>query len=188
MASAQWAWAEGLILKIVNVLAYLCLSWFNIFYIVSPRSVLGRTKQTYFTPSTSVFFIWYIINFLFLGTVIYQFTSRAKAVVIDTISWRFPLLVALNTTLVVFWANEEYSIAFYCSLLSAAGLWLIYLNVKEIVYPKSWRDDLFVHLPFSTWHAWSNVVVLLIAFQAFGVDATEQPAGTYTEFSVFIAL
>ena len=187
IASAQWA--EGLFLKVVNIVAYSLFSWFNIYFIVSPGSVSEYIKQTYFTPANSVFFVWPIIHFLLLGTVIYQFTSpRAKAVVIDDISWRFPLLAVFNTILVAFWVNEDYIFAFALSLLSTATAWHIYVTVEEITSPITWSDKLFVHLPFSVWRAGTNVVVLLTAFQAFGVDAVEHPAGAWTKVFVLLAL
>ena len=187
MASAQWE--EGLFLKVVNIVAYSLFSWFNIYFIVSPGSVSEYIKPTYFTPANSVFFVWPIIHFLLLGTVIYQFTSpRAKAVVIDDISWRFPLLAVFNTILVAFWVNEDYIFAFALSLLSTATAWHIYVTVEEITSPITWSDKLFVHLPFSVWRAGTNVVVLLTAFQAFGVDAVEHPAGAWTKVFVLLAL
>lgn len=187
MASAQWA--DGLFLKIVNVVAYFLSSWFNIYSIVSPQSSFGSVKQTYFTPASSVFFIWPIIHVLLFGTVIYQFTSpQAKAVVIDGISWRLPFLLFINTFLFISWDKRDFVTAFVLSPIATLVAWRIYLTVREIRSPGSWGDELFVHLPFSMWHAWTNVVVLLTAFQLLGVDATEHLAGAWTKIFVFIAL
>jgi len=49
-------------------------------------------------------------------------------------------------------------------------------------------DELFVHLPFSLWHGWTTVLVILSLFQAFGVDAHTHPAGVWTKIFVFLAL
>ena len=186
MASAQWA--ESLFLKIANVVAYFLFSWFNIDCIISPQSASRSTKQTYFTPDDSVFFVWPIIHLLLLGTVIYQFTPQAKVAVIEGISWWFPILATLNIILVASRANRYYTIAFAFSLLSLSVVWKLYGTVKEARFRKSWGDELFVRLPLSTWHGWSTVVVLLTAFEAFGVDATENPAGIWTWLFVFISL
>ena len=36
---------------------------------------------------------------------------------------------------------------------------------------ESWPDELFIHLPFSLYHGWTTVLVVLSAFEAFGVNA-----------------
>jgi hypothetical protein len=43
-----------------------------------------------------------------LGTIIYQFTPDGKKVIIDGISWRFPLLGLLNAVYVNLWASNYY--------------------------------------------------------------------------------
>jgi len=161
----------------------------NIYTVASPQAVYGNIKQTYFTPANWAFFAWSIIHLLLLGTVIYQFTSaHAKAVVIDGISWRFPLLAILNSVLVTVWANHHYVVAFILSLLVASSVSHIYYIVKKNHSPESTGDELFVHLPFSMWHGWATVLVVLTAFEAFGVDASKHHAGVWTKVFVFLAL
>jgi hypothetical protein len=188
MASAQWR--EGLPLKIVNVIVYFLFLGSNIYTVASPHSIYGNIKQTYFTPATWAFFAWSIIHFLLLGTVIYQFTSaHAKAVVIDGISWRFPLLAILNAFLVGVWSHHHYIAAFILALLVSSTVSHIYYVVKKNHSPESLGDELFVHLPFSMWHGWATVIVLLTAFEAFGVDASQHPhPGVWTKVFVFLAL
>jgi len=50
------------------------------------------------------------------------------------------------------------------------------------------NDELFVHLPFSLYHGWTTVLVILTAFAAFGVDATQKPPNAWTKVFVFLAL
>jgi hypothetical protein len=45
-----------------------------------------------------------------------------------------------------------------------------------------------VHLPFSLYHGWTTVLVVLCLFEAFGVNALKQPAGIWTKIFVFLAL
>jgi hypothetical protein len=47
---------------------------------------------------------------------------------------------------------------------------------------------LFIHLPFSLYHGWTTVLVILTAFEAFGVDAAIHHAGIWTKVFVFLAL
>ena len=188
MASSQWR--EGLLLKIVNVVVYLLFLGSNIYTVASPQSVYWNIKQTYFTPASWAFFAWTLIHFLLLGTVIYQFTSaHAKAVVIDGISWRFPLLAVLNAVFITVWANHHYIAAFILSLLVSSTVTHIYYVVKKNHSPESAGDELFVHLPFSLWHGWATVIVLLSAFDAFGLDAAKHHhPGVWTKVFVFLAL
>ena len=54
-----------------------------------------------------------VIHVLLLGTVIYQFFDNGKKVIIDGISWRFPLLGILNAIYVNLWATHHYIIGMY---------------------------------------------------------------------------
>jgi hypothetical protein len=48
-------------------------------------------------------------------------------------------------------------------------------------------NPVFVHLPFSLYHGWTTVLVVVTAFEAFGVNALEKPAGIATEVFAFLA-
>lgn len=54
-----------------------------------------------------------LIHVLLLGTVIYQFFPQGKKVVIDGISWRFPLLAILNAIYINVWATHHYIIGMH---------------------------------------------------------------------------
>ena len=54
-----------------------------------------------------------VIHVLLLGTVIYQFFDNGKKVIIDGISWRFPLLGILNAIYVNLWATHHYIVGMY---------------------------------------------------------------------------
>lgn len=49
-----------------------------------------------------------LIHILLLGTIIYQFFDDGKLVIVDGISWRFPLLGLLNAIYVNLWASQHY--------------------------------------------------------------------------------
>lgn len=51
-----------------------------------------------------------VIHLLLLGTIIYQFFPPGKQVIIDGISWRFPLVCLLNAIYVNLWATQHYII------------------------------------------------------------------------------
>jgi hypothetical protein len=45
-----------------------------------------------------------------------------------------------------------------------------------------------VHLPFSLYHGWTTVLVVLTGFEAFGVNALHHAPGVWTKVFVFLAL
>ena len=187
MTPAQWR--EGLFLKIVNVAAYLLFLGSSIYAAISPLDMYGNIKQTYFTPAIWAFFAWPIIHLFLLGTIIYQFTSAdAKALVVDGISWGFPLLTTSYAIFVVVWAHHEHALAFVFALFLCYISCNIDLTLKKEHLPKSMGDEFLVHLPFSMWYAWTVVVVFLTAFETFGVDAGKDRNGTWTNSLIFLVL
>lgn len=187
MASAHWK--EGLLLKTANVLACILLLGPSTFAFVSPRPIYDNIKQTYLTPAYWAFFIWPVIHFLISTTAIYQFTSaHAKIVVVDRISWRLPILAILNLIFVTIWAdpNHQHPIAtFFLSILICSALRDVISNLK---IPGRLGDDLFVFLPIFVWHGWSVVMIAMTAFEAFGLDATKESAGTGSDLLVLFAM
>jgi hypothetical protein len=64
----------------------------------------------------------------------------------------------------------------------------IYYVVKKFHAPSNLYDELLVHLPFSLYHGWTTVLVILTAFEAFGTDAGKHGPGVWTKVFVFLAL
>jgi hypothetical protein len=185
------SWRDGLWLKILNVLVYFLFLGSNISTIccVPNNDVYGHAKQTYITPSPWAFLIWSLIHLLLLGTIIYQFSAEGKKVIIDEISWRFALLAVLNAIYVNLWQRSNYVLAFVFALFVSSAVTHIYYIVKKSHTPSSGLDELFIHLPFSLYHGWTTILVILTAFEAFGVDASKHHhPGVWTKVFVFLAL
>ncbi|KZT18719.1 hypothetical protein NEOLEDRAFT_1125100 [Neolentinus lepideus HHB14362 ss-1] len=182
------SWKDGILLKLTNIIVYLLFLGSNIYTVAQPGGPYSAGKETYLTPAPWSFAIWSLIHLLLLGTVVYQFFPGGKAVVVDGIGWRFPLLAALNAVYVTLWADAHYVFAFILSLFVSSAVTHIYYIVKKYHEPASVADELFVHLPFSLYHGWTTVLVVLTAFQAFGVDALAHKAGVWTKIFVFLAL
>jgi len=179
---------DGLFLKIINVIVYFLFLGSNIYTVAGPTSIYYGGKITYITPAPWAFFIWSLIHLLLLGTIIYQFFEPGKKTIIDGISWRFPLLVVLNAVYVNLWASHHYIVAFIFSLLVSSTVTHVYYQVKKYHEPASIADEVFVHLPFSLYHGWTTVLVILTGFQAFGVNAATERAGVWTKVFVFLGL
>jgi hypothetical protein len=146
----------------VNVLAYLFFLGSNVYTVAGPSVPYSSGRETYITPAPWAFAIWSLIHLLLLGTVIYQFTSAGKAVIVDAIGWRFPLLAVLNIAYVNVWSAGylHYIPAFVLALLVSSTVTHIYYIVKKYHEPGSAADELFVHLPFSLWHGKQHVLIV----------------------------
>ncbi|KAF8261241.1 hypothetical protein EI94DRAFT_1746395, partial [Lactarius quietus] len=62
--------------------------------------------------------------------------------------------------------------AFIFALLVSAAVTHIYYVVKKSHSPANLADELFVHLPFSLYHGWTTILVVLTAFEAFAAIPT----------------
>jgi len=182
------AWQDGLLLKIVNVIAYVFFTGSNIYNVAGPKQVYGYGKETYFTPATWAFGIWTLIHLLLLGTIVYQFFDNGKKTIIDGVSWRFPLLIVLNAVYMNVWARGHYIVAFIFALLVSSTVSHIYYIVKKNHVGENIHDELWIHLPFSLWHGFTLVLVFVTGFEAFGVNALHHHAGIFTKVAVFLSL
>ncbi|PPQ98417.1 hypothetical protein CVT24_004096 [Panaeolus cyanescens] len=182
------SWKDGILLKIVNVIVYFVFLGSNIYTVASPSSIYYYGKETYITPAPWAFLIWTLIHALLLGTIIYQFFPSGKRTIIDGISWRFPLLAILNAIYVNLWASHHYIVAFVFALFVSSAVTHIYYIVKKHHSSETMGDELFIHLPFSLYHGWTTVLVVISAFDAFGVNRLHHGAGVWTKVFVFLAL
>ncbi|WWC65292.1 uncharacterized protein I303_107909 [Kwoniella dejecticola CBS 10117] len=179
---------DGLIIKLVNIVVYAVSLGSNVYSVAGPEDMYGSSKVTYITPSYYAFYVWSLIHLLLLGTIIFQFTSRGKSIIVDSISWRFALLGIFNSVYIFFWSRHWYILAFVLSLLVSATVSQIYYVVKRDHSDKeSLGEEAFVHLPFSLYHGWTIVLVVLSLFEAFGVNAHTHKAGIWTKIFVFLA-
>jgi len=215
---ANDSWKDGILLKIVNVVVYFLFLGSNIYTVAGPGGAYHYGKETYFTPAAYAFGIWCVrfpshvrfrfrvvlilivllyaatpasrslIHLLLLGAIVYQFFPQGKRVIIDGISWRFPLLAVLNAIYVNVWSRQHYIIAFIFALLVSSAVTHIYYIVRRYHASESLNDELWVHLPFSLYHGWTTVLVVLTAFEAFGVNAITHKAGIWTKVFVFLGL
>ncbi|KAF8265481.1 hypothetical protein EI94DRAFT_1804350 [Lactarius quietus] len=204
------SWKDDIALKITNVLVYLFFLSSNIattFFI--SELYFNNKNTTYITPAPWAFLIWSLIHLLLLGTIVYQFTPDGKKVIIDGISWSFPLLGLLSAIYVNLWASQIYlygatrryspfqvyqhearstSASIHICPLVSFVMTNIYYVVKKSHSPANLADELFVHLPFSLYHGWTSFLLVLTAFEAFGTEALKHPPGVWTKIFVFLAL
>jgi hypothetical protein len=185
---ADSSWQDGIFLKVVNVIVFFLFLGSNIYTVASPAGVYYHGKETYITPAPWAFLIWALIHLLLIGTMVYQFFPGGKAVIIDGISWRFPLLGVLTSIYVNLWAAHYFITALIFAVFVSSIVTHIYYIVKKHHSPQCLADELFIHLPFSLYHGWTTVLILLSLFEAFGVNSLHTGAGIWTKIFVFLAL
>jgi len=171
--SSTAEWRNNLPLKITNIVVFLFFFSTGLYSSLSPH---GRGKETYFTPAAWTFYVWSLIDLLLLGYVIFQFFDSSKDVV-HGVGWRFPLLGILNAIFLHVFVTRHYIVAFIFSIFVASTVSTIYYSLRAHHKPDGVLDAIFVHLPFSLWHAWSIVTVLISAFAAFthGIGNSHHP-------------
>jgi hypothetical protein len=182
-----YSWTDGILLKLANILVYFLFLGSNIYAVAGPSDIYWTGKETYVTPAPWAFLIWTVIHLLLLGTILYQFTENGHRAIVEGVSWRFPLLGVLNIVYVNLWQARNYIIALVFAFFVTTTVTHIYYIVKKYHEPSSVGDEIFVHLPFSLYHGWTTVLVILTAFQAFGVNAHDHHAGIWTKVFVFLA-
>jgi len=183
-------WKDGIFLKIVNIIVYFFFLGSNIYTVAGPGHAYEHGKPTYLTPAPWTFAIWSLIHLLLLGLLFFQFTNAGKKIVIDGISWRFALLGIVNAFYVNIWARGGkggFVIAFILSLVVSSIVSHIYYTVKKHHTGGGLAEEAFVHIPFGLYHGWTTVLVLITAFDAFGVNAYTHHAGPFTKAFVFLA-
>lgn len=105
------------------------------------------------------------MDLLLLGYIIFQFFDSSKDAV-NTIGYRFVLLGVLNSIYLHVVATGHHIVGFIFALLVAGAVSSVYYSLATSP-AHDLLNALFVHLPFSLWHAWSIVTVFISGFAAF---------------------
>ncbi len=115
----------------------------------------------YFTPAGYAFSIWGVIYLGLLGFVFYTGRGLCKKDVDDSliskIGWWFVLSCIANSFWLVFWLYEMPGIAALVMLVIFGSLAMIILNINAGRTKFSFKDYLFVVLPFSLYLGWISV-------------------------------
>jgi hypothetical protein len=184
-------WSDKLLLKVVNVLVYIFLFGSNIYTSLIPEyghhhHHYYTAKLTHITPAPYAFYVWTVINLGLLGFVILQFFDAGYELAVEHVGWRFAIVGILNAIYAHLYATNHFVAAFILSLFLASAVSHVYWSLRSHP-PKGAAQVLCVGLPFSFWHAWSIVLVIITAFAAFG-KPQDSHAGIWTKLLVAVAL
>ncbi|KIM44368.1 hypothetical protein M413DRAFT_8828 [Hebeloma cylindrosporum] len=168
------SWKDGISLKITNIIVYFAFLGSNIYSTHCPR--LERRPTLLLHPGLSS-----------SGTIIYQFFQGGKKIIIDGISWGFPLLGFFNATYVSLRPTNAYLALVFSFFVSVTATY-IYLTLIRFHKAETYIDKIFIHIPFSLYHGWTIVLASLAAFDAFGVNSITESAGIWTKVFVCLTL
>ncbi|WAQ92750.1 hypothetical protein PtA15_17A232 [Puccinia triticina] len=184
----NWDNNHALAIKILNVIVFIFFFGSNLYSSLGgPSTGYYSQKETYITPAPETFWIWTVINFLFLGFVVFQFFESGTKASIDVIGWRFAAIGVLQSIWIHLSAGHHYILAFIFSVIVASVVSHVYWDL--VASSLRTKTELFlVHLPFSLLHAYLVFLLVLSAFTAFGVDKADHKAGPITQALVIVAL
>ncbi|RIA85181.1 hypothetical protein C1645_741786 [Glomus cerebriforme] len=162
-----------LAIKVSNLLVYVFLLGANLYSGLGPDnddSPYRENHPTYISPAPFVFGVWGIIHFLLGGFVIYQWFGPQE-LILDGINWHFVGITLLNTLWLVLWQTDYLILAWITILITASQVSFVYRILKQNREGGANLNELiWIHAPFSLYHAWIFVIVVISTFAAFAPD------------------
>ncbi|KAG0225703.1 hypothetical protein BGW41_004578 [Actinomortierella wolfii] len=171
--------------KVLNIVVYFTLLSGNLY------SAFGGDKdhdspyfshhQSYITPASFVFFIWTLIHFLLGGMVIYQwFTDKVH----QAVGWHFILASVFNAIWLGLWTSDHNILALIALFFATGAVSYIYFRLKEQETAEGLRDVIFLHLPFSLYHAWIFVLLIINLFAVISPIREDGPSTFQTILAI----
>jgi hypothetical protein len=167
-----------LAIKVSNLLVYVFLLGANLYSGLGPDnddSPYNYKHPTYISPAPFVFGVWGLIHFLLGGFVIYQFFGSNQELILDGINWHFVGITLLNTLWLVLWQTDWLKLSWITILFTSAEVSFVYKVLKQYrgEGSASINELVWVHAPFSLYHAWIFVIAVISTFAAFASDKKE---------------
>jgi len=158
-----------LFLKLCNVIVYILFTGGNIFSTIASGKLgtLELHNPNYLTPAPWASLIWALIHLLLGGFVIFQFFESAHDHVVHGVGYQFVFAQLLHFFWLTFWNSGWYFFAWIEILFVASTISYIYYNLRNYYPAETTAQKLFIQAPFSLYHAWVVVVVVINTFAAF---------------------
>ncbi|KAF9360204.1 hypothetical protein BGX26_010204 [Mortierella sp. AD094] len=171
--------------KIANVVVYLTLLTGNLY------STFGGDKDqdspyhskqlSYITPAAFTFYVWSVIYFLLGGLIIYQWVNDKVHL---AVGWHFVFVSILNAIWLALWSSGHTFLAFVTLIFATGAVSYIYYRLKELHESESIVETILLHLPFSLYHAWIFVLLIINIFAVFSPVRNDGPS----TFQVILAV
>ncbi|KAG9306431.1 hypothetical protein G9A89_003541 [Geosiphon pyriformis] len=169
------------LLQIANVLSYVIylVVHFHAYFGLWPRDEEDYNPLTYITPAPFVFYTLSILtSILFGGLIIYQFFESAENTVVDGVKFHFIGITLFSSGALIAFSQGNTIIAFLFLLVLTLQVSYAYYNIRNEYPAENLADKIFIHAPFSVYHAWVIESLLISFFAAFIPDAVrgQEPA------------
>ncbi|KAG0380040.1 hypothetical protein BGX24_010454 [Mortierella sp. AD032] len=173
--------------KVSNILVYVTLLSGNLYSTFSgdknQDSPYDSEHKSYISPAHFTFYLWSLVHLLFGGMVVYQWFNDK---VHQTIGWHFVFVSILNAIWLALWSSGHTFLAFVTLIFATGAVSYIYYRLREDHSADNLFDTLFLDLPFSLYHSWIFVLLVINAFAVFS-PVNEEHDGPST-FQTILAI
>jgi len=182
---SAWIMIRNIVLRIVNVLAFLVLIVSDIRIGWPPN----LPPTTYISSGNYLRGIWMLFRYnLLLGYHTYQFFPGAKVLIIDTVGWKFPVLTFIGGVYGSARLTENWLLAFIsASLMFLWATFILFVINGRNSYPTGFNEVLWVYITLAVFHGCAIAMVFDNAFIAFGAGPRNEP-GVLMAVLVFLSL
>lgn len=174
-----------LLLRLSNTLVFIFFLGGNIYTAFGPKSPAHTLHLSYLTPAPYTFLVWSLIHLLLGGYIIYQWFDAATEIVKNGVGWHFVTASLLNALWLWLWTNDHTFWAWITLFFVSGAISFVYYRIKEnfLDLGTVW-DNVFVHLPFSLYHAWVFVLLILNTFATFSPVKEDGPSTLQVVFAI----
>ncbi|KAG9300191.1 hypothetical protein G9A89_002637 [Geosiphon pyriformis] len=159
-------------IKILNIFVFAL-------FILHHGKMLGVQTEwpsTIISPSPYIFYlIWFPLDFLLFGFIIYQFFAVASETVLNGIKLDFVFLISLTSQALVFRDSYGYFFGVALSILLAIHTTFLYRRLRRVYPAKNKKDSVWIHAPLSIYHAWTITNAVINSFAALTVYFAPYP-------------
>ncbi|MBD3193858.1 MAG: hypothetical protein GF317_02305 [Candidatus Lokiarchaeota archaeon] len=177
-------------LQIGNIIGYVLTVLINSLANIIPLGGrnTGQISESFpnlFVPAGFIFSIWSVIYILLAIFSIYQakdlFNEEKEDLpFLDQISYFFILSSIANILWILFWHYTVVVVTLMLMLILLISLLMIYNNLEIGISEVSWKEKVFIQLPFSVYLGWITVATIANV-TAFLVDLGVSSYGTLAE-------
>ncbi|KAF9431649.1 hypothetical protein BGZ76_011887 [Entomortierella beljakovae] len=151
--------------KIANIVVYVTLLSGNLYSTFGTGedtdSPYDSKNHSYITPAKFTFYIWTLIHVLLGGMVVFQwFTDKVH----EAAGWHFVSASIFNAIWLALWTSGHTFFSIFALFLATGAVSLIYYRLKDQDSAETLLDVIFLHLPFSLYHAWIFVLLIINIF------------------------
>jgi len=151
--------------KVANILVYVTLLSGNLYSTFggdqNQDSPYDSKHRSYITPASFTFYIWTLIHFLLGGMVIYQwFTDKIH----QAVGSHFVTASVFNALWLGLWSSGHTFLALIALFFATGAVSFIYYRLKDQDNAETLLEVIFLHLPFSLYHAWIFVLLIINLF------------------------